>query len=40
MALAPFRTDFLRDAVLPEITEDLVELVSIEFAMMQNLSEY
>ena len=38
--MAPFRTDFLRDAVLPEITEDLVELVSIEFAMMQNLSEY
>jgi hypothetical protein len=35
MAFAPLFTDCLRDAALPEI-EDLVELVSIEFAIMQN----
>jgi hypothetical protein len=40
MAIAPFHTDFLRDVALLEITEDLVELVSIEFTIMQNLSEY
>ena len=39
MAFAPFRTNFLRDAALPEIIEDLVELVSIEFAIMQNGTE-
>jgi hypothetical protein len=35
MAFAPFCTDFLRDVALPEI-EDLVELVLIEFTIMQN----
>jgi hypothetical protein len=30
-----FCTDFLRDAALPEI-EDFVELVSVEFTIMQN----
>jgi hypothetical protein len=35
MAFAPLFTDCLRDAALPEI-EDLVELVLIEFAIMQN----
>jgi len=32
-AFAPFRTDFLRDMALLEMTEDLVELVLIEFAI-------
>jgi hypothetical protein len=35
MAFTPFCTDFLKDVVLPEI-KDLVELVSIEFPIMQN----
>ena len=30
-----FCTDFLRDAALPEI-EDFIELVSVEFTIMQN----
>lgn len=35
MAFTPFCADFLRDAALPEI-EDLVELVSNEFTILQN----
>ena len=35
MVFAPFRMDFLRDTALPEI-EDFVELVSVEFTIMQN----
>ena len=38
-AFAPFCTDFLRDMALLEMTEDLVELVLVEFAIMENLSE-
>ena len=39
MAFGPFNIDFLRDMALPEIIEDLVELVLIDFAIMQNGSK-
>ena len=39
MAFGPFDTDFLKDMALPEIIEDLVELVLIDFAIMQNGSK-
>jgi hypothetical protein len=34
-AVAPFFTDFFRDAALLERVEDLVEEVSVDFAMME-----
>ena len=40
MAFASFYIDFLRDEALPDITEDLVEMVSIEFTIIQNQFEY
>jgi hypothetical protein len=36
MAFAPFCMDFLRDVALPEMIDNLVELVSVEFTIMQN----
>jgi cytosine/adenosine deaminase-related metal-dependent hydrolase len=39
MVFAPFCINFLRDEALPDITEDLVELVSIESTIMQNQFE-
>ena len=38
IAFVPFRTDFLRDAALPEMREDLVEEVSVDFTMKEILN--